>query len=105
MSDAPEEMEDPTVATEESTGWEELTLFGGYEPPDPFEHWVGMPEYKHEDLSPWRSYPIHFRSEEDLDAFCKLLGLEARPSKAFWYPPDPIGRTSGKVYKTPEEEQ
>ncbi len=52
------------------------------------EHWKGMPEYKQEDNGPWKTVRIHFRNEEDYNAFGKLTGNThlTKKTKSAWYP-------------------
>ncbi len=69
-----------------------------YRPHDWRREWQGMPEYRHDDLAPWATFPLHFRSDTDLRAFIELIGETRWSGKAFWYPPDPIGRTANKAY-------
>ena len=51
------------------------------------EHWVGMPDYSREDLAPWRSVIVHFRSSGDLTAFAKLADLPLTTrTRSTWFP-------------------
>ena len=51
------------------------------------EHWQGMPEYIMKNLKSFRSINIHFRNQEDVDKFSKLLGQKIQPkAKSYWYP-------------------
>lgn len=63
------------------------------------EHWVGMPEYVHEDLMPWRSVQVHFESEEDLQLFAERVGQKLTDkTKSFWYPEDESERPANTRY-------
>lgn len=64
---------------------------------DPLAEWRDMPEFKQDDKRPFRSIFIHFRKQEDVDAFIKLItpkliGQEiGAKTKWVWYPePEPI---------------
>ena len=43
-----------------------------------WEDWTGMPEFIQEDLSPFRSVSIHFRNQEDMDAFFVLINQKLK---------------------------
>ena len=50
-------------------------------------HWQGMPEYEHEDQTPFRSLLVHFASQQDLDEFLALLDQTVTErTKYLWYP-------------------
>ena len=58
-----------------------------------------MPEYVSEDLSPYKSLPVHFATKEDMEAFSQLVGQPvAKTSRSIWYPQAEIGHTSDKRY-------
>ena len=49
--------------------------------------WQGMPEFNQEDLSPMKSIIVHFKSQEDVDAFAELFGQKiTEKTKYLWYP-------------------
>ena len=49
--------------------------------------WVGMPEFKQEDLTSERKIIVHFRNEDDVDKFAELLGQTiTKGQKSLWYP-------------------
>lgn len=50
------------------------------------KEWVGMPEFVQEDLSPFKSVTIHFRNQEDMDEFFRLLNQKLTKRKSYWYP-------------------
>ncbi len=63
-------------------------------PPAWVDMWQGMPEYRQEDLKPWKSINVHFRNEEDYQAFIRLLGQKRSPSanqNSCWYPEAELG--------------
>ncbi len=50
-------------------------------------HWKGMPEYLHEDQTPFRSLLVHFASQQDLDEFLALVDQTVTErTKYLWYP-------------------
>tara|TARA_R110002074_G_scaffold123683_1_gene259496 strand:- start:112518 stop:112892 length:375 start_codon:yes stop_codon:yes gene_type:complete len=60
------------------------------------DHWVGMPEYEHKkDAGPFKSINVHFRNEEDYQAFAELLGTGlTKRTKSIWYPKQSITANS-----------
>ena len=49
--------------------------------------WVGMPEYDNNDKTSYKSLKIHFRNEEDIKKFAKLLNQKITSNtKSLWYP-------------------
>lgn len=59
---------------------------------DPDAEWVGMPEFENEADAPYHSIKIHLRTEEDLEAFSKLIGrdLSSKPKFTYWPYTPPI---------------
>ena len=74
-------------------------------PPVWVDMWQGMPEYKHEDLTPWKTLNVHFRSREDYQAFFRLLGRTKAPSQggSLWYPEEEIGRYANKLFVSAQD--
>lgn len=71
--------------------------------PDWKKHWAGMPEFRQDDLKPWASLPIHFKSRADRDAFSKLIGQTITDdTRSLWYPKAEIARYVDKRWKTSE---
>lgn len=71
--------------------------------PNPDAEWVGMPEYVHEDLSPYATFKIHFRSADAIFEFLDLIGETQWRGVAFWFPPEPVVPVVGVVeYRVPE---
>jgi hypothetical protein len=67
------------------------------------EHWQGMPEFVQEDLTPWKSIAVNFKSEEDLKDFCAIIGqnipaTKTRETQCIWHPKAEIGRIADKRY-------
>lgn len=51
------------------------------------EHWKGMPEFKSEDLMPFKTIYVHFENREHLAAFAKLLRQNiTMETQSIWYP-------------------
>lgn len=51
------------------------------------EHWVNMPEFVQEDLTPYRVINVRFRNEEDVALFEKLMNQQITPKqKTIWFP-------------------
>ena len=51
------------------------------------EDWEGMPEFVQKGLTPYSTIYVHFRSEEDLNEFAKLIRQILTPhTKSIWYP-------------------
>ena len=49
--------------------------------------WRGMPEYIQRDMHPTRSIIVHFRNEQDVQAFAKLVKARiTHKTKFVWYP-------------------
>jgi hypothetical protein len=63
------------------------------------EHWQGMPEFRQEDQTHWKSLKVHFRNEEDLRSFSELVGQPVtKLMRSIWYPEAEIGRYADKRY-------
>ena len=63
------------------------------------EHWQGMPEYVQEDRMPWKTLPVHFKNENDLNLFSKLVGKKiTKKSRCLWYPDVEIRHYMNKRY-------
>jgi len=57
------------------------------EPNDPAEQWEGMPEYQHNDLTPYHTVHVHFTCDEDIAAFAELMGQRCDSgTKYLWHP-------------------
>jgi len=51
------------------------------------DHWHDMPEWKQRDLSSKRKIVVHFRNDEDVEKFAKLIGQKITPKqKSLWFP-------------------
>lgn len=61
--------------------------------------WLSMPEFRQEDLTPWKSLVVHFESPGDLAAFATAVGQPlTADTRSIWYPPAEIGRYANKRY-------
>jgi hypothetical protein len=60
--------------------------------------WKGMPEYKQEDQGPYFSVTIHFRNEEDVADFFKLINQRRTKRKSYWHPEAKFRRVADKIY-------
>jgi hypothetical protein len=70
------------------------------------EEWKDMPEFEQEDLTSYRKIIVHFRNEEDVQAFAELIGQKITPKqKALWYPYMPPRRYANKIYVDKEESE
>jgi hypothetical protein len=68
-------------------------------PTDPYAEWSGMPEFDQQDRRPFRSIPVHFGSQDDLDRFLAATGLRVTPQTRYlWYPETPVERYADKQY-------
>ena len=64
------------------------------------EHWQGMPEYKMEDKTSHRKIVVHFRSDEDFDLFCNIIGQKlGNKQPSTWYPEMPHRKASHMTYE------
>jgi hypothetical protein len=55
---------------------------------DPAGEWGGMPECENGDETAFRSITVHFKSEDDAQAFAELLGQKVTDrTKFLWHPP------------------
>ena len=50
------------------------------------EEWSEMPEYISEDITPHSTINVQFESQEDREAFLKLLGENSARLKSIWFP-------------------
>lgn len=51
------------------------------------KHWVGMPEFEQNDKKPYKTLYLHFKNQEDYDAFAKVIEQNlTMKTKSTWYP-------------------
>ena len=63
------------------------------------QEWHGMPEFRQEDLTPWKSVIVHFSSPGDMAAFAELIGQKLTPNtRSVWHPAAEIGHYANKRY-------
>jgi hypothetical protein len=56
-------------------------------PPDWKSHWKGMPEFAQGQQREYAKIIVRFRSQQDLDEFCKLIGQKLnKNSQCTWHP-------------------
>ena len=60
--------------------------------------WQDMPEFEMEDLSSFRKIIVHFRNQEDIDKFAKLIGQKITKAPSIWYPEWKKRRYADKRY-------
>lgn len=65
---------------------------------NPEEEWHGMPEFIQEDQSPYSSVTMHFRNQDDEDAFFVLIDQKRTKRKSYWHPVSLWRRVADKVY-------
>ena len=66
---------------------------------DPGAEWRGMPEFKHEDKTAFRTMPVHFKDQDAVDAFAKLIGQKITEKTRFvHFPETEIERYADKRY-------
>jgi hypothetical protein len=54
---------------------------------NPMEEWKGMPEYGNTDKTAWHSILVHFKSQDDLRDFSKLIKqMMTAKTKYIWFP-------------------
>ena len=64
------------------------------------EHWQDMPEFIQEKKEPYAKINFRFDTEEDLQAFCELIGQKlTNKTKSSWFPFKERGKnTRGKYW-------
>ena len=63
------------------------------------EHWKGMPEFKAEDQTSQRKIILHFRNEDDVQKFAKLINQKITPKlPSLWFPEMPHRKTAHLKY-------
>lgn len=51
------------------------------------KHWKGMPEYSNDNNPPYKMINIRFRTKEDYEDFCRIIGQKLTDStKSIWHP-------------------
>jgi hypothetical protein len=63
------------------------------------EHWKGMPEFSHKDITPYFSIKIHFNTKESIKQFSELVGQNiTENTNSIWYPKQKITHVANKRY-------
>lgn len=63
-------------------------------------HWKGMPEYKSEDLMPFKTIYVHFETRENMDKFAKFIDQNITlDTQSIWYPEMEMQHLMNKKYK------
>jgi two-component SAPR family response regulator len=62
--------------------------------------WDGMPEFVQEDMNPYATIEVEFRTEKDIDTFRKLMEQPSinEKTKAIWFPARDRFRNSSYRY-------
>lgn len=65
------------------------------------EEWQGMPELKQEDQSAFQSVIVHFKTQEAVNKFAKLLKQQITPKTKFiWFPHVERNKLADKRYES-----
>ena len=63
------------------------------------KEWQDMPEFIQEDLTSFRKIVVHFKNNDDVDKFSKLIGQKITPKQpSLWYPEVEPRRYANKKY-------
>ena len=80
--------------TQNSEGWETAWQ----------AEWQDMPEFKQEDLAPYRMLYILFKSENDVKDFESKIGQKIHPlRKSYWHPEAEIRHAAYKLWVDEDE--
>lgn len=97
--DAAEMLADMTAGLPLDEFWfdwelEQIAAIGGG-PDDPNEHWKGMPEFEHKDLTDGAAFVIRIflQNEEELKELGELIGKDLTDRKFVWFSKQPISPT------------
>lgn len=91
-----------------------LNAFKNYEPVssgesvtnDVLSEYEGMPEYEHEDDSPYHKIIVKFANEDDYKKFCEILEIDITTNtKTTWYPQRESRNLNDFAYKIKEEDE
>ena len=68
------------------------------------EDWRDMPEFIQEDLSPFASVKINFKTREDMEDFFKIIGQDmVISSRSIWHPKSKYAELRKLLYKGNDE--
>ena len=64
------------------------------------QEWQDMPEFSQDDLEPFKTIKVNFKTPEDMEKFSKLIGQKITPkTRGVWYPfPEKENKGIPKVY-------
>jgi hypothetical protein len=63
--------------------------------------WIGMPDFRMENLQSWQSIVVHFANLQDREKFEQIVGQRITHStRSIWHPKAEIGRFAGKSWKS-----
>ena len=75
-------------------------LTPAYDVSDPLAEWAGMPEYRNEDKTAFRSILIHFKDQDAVDEFARLTEAQLTDkTKSTWFPHLPYHVVSDRSYE------
>jgi ParB-like chromosome segregation protein Spo0J len=81
-----------------------LRLDKEYGENDADAEWQGMPEFDQEDQMAFRDIVIHFRNEDDVADFARLVGQKISPQTKFlWHPQNEVQVYRDKRWATGED--
>lgn len=67
--------------------------------PDWKDTWKGLPDYEHQNLMPWQTVLVHFKTEKDRADFARLVGQQLNAKTKFiWHPKAEIRKAADKVW-------
>ncbi len=85
-----EKIEEQASLFEKGEGWD--------------EEWQGMPEFIQEDLSPFASVKINFKTREDMEDFFKIIGQDmVISSRSIWHPKSKYAELKKLLYRGSDE--
>ena len=68
------------------------------------KHWVGMPDFKQENKSTYKTIYVHFRNEEDYKEFSSLIDQNLTiKTKSIWHPK--LDRTANSLMRWIEDDK
>lgn len=63
------------------------------------QHWKEMPEYKSQDLMPFKTIYVHFESRKEMEEFARLVKQTITlETQSIWYPELEIQKLINKKY-------
>lgn len=69
------------------------------EPDRSDDHYVGMPEYRNENLAPWKTINVHFTNENDMRLFFETINQPfTLQTRSVWFPAQERTKMTDKRY-------